>query len=224
MYVALRASQGYAHHGVGVLFDEGGDDRYRVEAAGQGAAQFGIGILMDVGRGRDRYDGEHTAQGHGYTAAVGLLYDDGGDDAYRCAPEGDRFPSAQLAGTQASLCQGAGFGFAHDERAMPGGIGVLLDASGNDRYVGGVYAMGVGLSEGVGMLIDGAGQDRYDARWHGLGAGVHGGAGVLVDRGEGADRYGASGQGHNVLLGAGHDRGQAYLSMRAATTNTGSLR
>ncbi len=209
VYVALRASQGYAHQGVGLLYDAGGNDRYRVEAAGQGAAQFGIGVLMDVGRGQDVYDAEHTAQGFGYTDGVGILVDDGGDDRYVCAPEGIRFPSAQLPGIQASLCQGAGFGRRDDEtpdQAMAGGLGVMVDQAGDDRYVGGVYAQGVGLAEGVGLLIDGAGRDSYDVRWHGLGAGVHGGAGVLIDRGSSPDHYGGSGAGVNVLMGVGHDR------------------
>ena len=208
VYVALRASQGYAHHGVGVLIDAGGDDVYRVEAAGQGTAQFGIGLLMDLGRGADRYLAEHTAQGHGYTAGVGILYDDGGADRYVCVPHGTRYPAPQLDGAQVSLCQGAGFGLrsADPGSVLPGGIGLLFDQAGDDRYEAGVYGQGVGVSEGVGVLVDGAGRDVYDLVWHGQGAGVHAGVGVLRDRGVDDDRYGATGWGQNVMLGAGHDR------------------
>ena len=208
VYVALRASQGYAHHGVGLLYDQGGNDRYRVEAAGQGTAQFGIGLLIDVGDGDDWYDAEHVAQGHGYTGGFGLLLDDGGNDVYLCRPEGLRYPAPQIAGRQVSLCQGAGFGFRDKSEvdAMPGGWGLLVDRAGDDRYLAGVYAQGVGLAEGVGVLIDVDGRDAYDAVWYGAGAGVHAGVGVLVDRGHAPDRYGAAGSGLNALLGVGHDR------------------
>ena len=209
VYVSLRASQGYAHHGVGVLFDAGGRDVYRVEAAGQGVGQFGIGLLVDAGQGDDQYFAEYVAQGHGYTRGVGALIDAGGSDAYACAPQGGRYPAPQADGLQVSLCQGVGFGYRDrsDTHAMPGGLGVLLDHSGDDQYEAGVYAQGAGLAEGVGMLLDGAGDDRYDAQWHAIGAGVHGGAGLFFDRGAGRDIYGAAQRGRHVLMGAGHDRG-----------------
>lgn len=209
VYIALRASQGYAHYGVGVLYDDGGNDQYRLEAAGQGAAQFGIGLLMDLGAGNDLYHAEHTAQGLGYAAGAGVLYDDGGDDAYECPASGLRYPAPQREGAQASLCQGAGFGYRDSDPmlALPGGLGVLVDRAGDDRYRAGVFGQGVGLAEGLGVLVDDRGRDAYDVLWHGQGAGVHAGVGVLVDGGADGDRYGAGAIGENVMMGAGHDRG-----------------
>lgn len=213
VYVALRASQGYAHHGVGVLYDQGGDDEYRLEAAGQGTAQFGIGLLIDAGDGRDRYRADYAAQGHGYTAGVGMLVDAGGDDEYRCAPEGTRYPSDQLAGAQVSLCQGVGFGYRdlNGPHAMAGGLGVLLDEAGNDFYESGVYGQGVGIADGVGVFVDRSGRDEHIGLWYGMGAGVHGGVGIFVDRGRDEDRYGASRASHNAVLGVGHDDGRGLF-------------
>ena len=53
---------------------------------------------------------------------------------------------------------------------MSGGIGVLRDREGSDRYTAGVFAQGTGYWGGMGLLLDGAGDDRYDARWYVQGA------------------------------------------------------
>lgn len=219
-YTSLRGSQGYAHQGVGVLFDDGGSDRYTSEAASQGAAQFGIAIAMDLGGGDDERRSFTTSQGFGFTAGAGLLVDDGGRDLYLCdtgdpASDGTAlYPAAQVPGTSnTSLCQGAGFGFRSDvaDLALSGGIGLLRDLGGDDRYIASVYAQGVGYWQSVGVLSDGGGDDTYDAHYYAQGAGVHFANGILVDEGDGADVFGEGLLAHGLTLGAGHDFGVGVL-------------
>lgn len=205
-YVAGARSQAYAQQGVAVLFDDGGDDTYRASMAAQGAAQYGTALLIDRD-GHDVYEASSYAQGFGWVRGAGMLVDDRGDDTYRCDPSDvlDN-PSPQAPDVNASFCQGAGFGFRHGDPdlSLAGGVGILLDGAGDDRYTAGVYAQGVGYWQGLGMLVDRAGADRYDAVWYAQGAGVHYGAGVFVDRGDSVDRYVGA---RHAVLGIGHDFG-----------------
>ena len=219
-YTAARGSQGYAHHGVGVLFDAGGDDVYSVEAAGQGAGQFGIAIAMDLGAGNDQRDAFHAAQGFGFVAGLGALIDDGGDDTYRCdtglADQGGTslYYAPQLPdGSNTSYCQGAGYGFRadHADLALSGGIGLLRDLGGDDRYEASVFAQGIGYWQGTGVLSDAGGNDRYDALYYAQGAGVHYAHGILVDEGDGADSFGEGLLASGLTLGSGHDFGVGVL-------------
>jgi len=210
-YRALRASQGYAHHGVGVLFDAQGDDDYRLEDAGQGAAQFGIGLAIDLD-GHDRRHALSRAQGLGFVGGVGVSVDRAGHDVYRCARAPVIHPAPQDPdSSNVSLCQGAGFGWRHDDPAyaMSGGLGWLVDRRGADRYTASVFAQGIGYWQGIGVLHEAAGDDAFDAAYYAQGSGLHFGAGVLVDD-AGDDRYGAS---HPAPLsnGTGHDYGLGAL-------------
>lgn len=210
-YVSLRASQGYGQFGVGLLYDDGGDDLYAADEASQGAAQYGIGLLMDVGPGSDRYLSVTKSQGHGFVGGAGILFDAGGDELYRCAPADPlRMPSPQQPDVNVSLCQGAGFGFrdAKPGRAASGGVGLLVDGRGRDRYEAGVYGQGVGYWQGIGVLVDRSGDDRYAGVRYVEGAGVHYGVGVLIDAG-GDDHHGRGVV--EASLGLGHDFGVGLL-------------
>jgi hypothetical protein len=136
-YQSLRGSQGYAHMGVGVLFDDGGDDVYEGEAAVQGSAQYGIGLAVDAGAGIDARRAFTFAQGFGWVGGAGVLVDGGGDDTYSCDigdPNQGGLPVyyspqlPQLGNT--SFCQGAGYGLRNDSsstQSQAGGIGILHD-------------------------------------------------------------------------------------------------
>ena len=206
-YRALRMAQGFGALGVGGLFDDGGDDRYAIEAGGQGAAIVGIGVMLDGG-GRDRYTAWSYAQGFGYVQGVGLLHDRAGDDVYESRVTPVIFPSAQSRMSNSSFTQGAGFGrrgdSAPDRTNMAGGIGVLRDRAGADRYTAGVFAQGTGYWSGMGLLLDGAGDDHYDARWYVQGAAAHFAFGALVDGG-GSDVHNQDSARENMTGGAGHD-------------------
>jgi hypothetical protein len=208
-YSGVAFSQGSGAFGVGCLLDLGGDDRYTARLHAQGAAQFGIGILSDIS-GRDRYEGMQAVQGFGYTKGFGLLLDLAGDDEYIADDTHIEFPSAQTAQHNTSLAQGCGMGRRADYldgHSLAGGIGVLLDAGGSDKYSAGMFAQGAGYWYGVGLLLDEAGNDSYQGVWYVQGSAAHFVVGILVDGG-GDDHYRAT---MNMAQGAGHDFSLGFL-------------
>lgn len=172
-----------------IVIDLGGDDVHG-ESAAAGDATAPFSAVIDVA-GRDQYRSpsllaQGAAEGLG---AVAALLDLAGDDAYDHSGAGTR------AGAQ---------GYASN-----GGLGLLLDAGGNDTYASSSMAQGVGLSPlfavraapgavtlavvgnltGTGLLVDlGQGADRFTARegqGHSNGVGT---TGVLLDQ-QGATNY-----------------------------------
>jgi hypothetical protein len=112
-----------------------------------------------------------------------------------------------------SLSQGSGFGRRADGLDgihMSGGIGVLRDAHGNDRYTASIFAQATGYWGGMGLLLDGAGDDRYDARWYAQGGAAHFAYAALVDGG-GRDVHNMDVERQNMTAGAGHDFSVGYL-------------
>ena len=219
-YRSLIASQGVGSHGVGVLYDAGGNDSYVAEGFSQGAAAWGIGILLDAS-GDDRFTLYQGGQGYGFTRGVGALVDRAGDDVYVANPGepslgGDLlYPSDQLPGPPTSpvtanhsFAQGCGAGHRPDwpdaGYPFPGGIGILRDASGSDRYMAGVFAQGIGFVQGLGMLLEDGGDDTYDGLYYVQGAGVHQGLALFVDR-DGADRYDVGFPNQGASLGLAND-------------------
>ena len=228
-YRSLVGSQGVGSHGVGVVLDDGGDDTYVAEGFSQGAAAWGIGLALDKA-GNDTRTLYTSGQGFGFTGGVGAIVDAAGDDDYvaiagtwKGAPAslaGDMlYPSAQLPGPPASpyagnwsLAQGVGAGHRPDWPdpgfAMPGGLGVLRDAAGNDTYGAGVFAQGAGFVQGLGMLLDDAGDDRYDALYYAQGAAAHMGLALFDDR-AGDDRYDTLVPLQAAAMGLAHDLSSA---------------
>ncbi|MBI4592809.1 MAG: HEAT repeat domain-containing protein, partial [Candidatus Rokubacteria bacterium] len=199
-YVGRNVAQGAGAFGVGILLDAHGHDRYEARAQAQGAAAFGLGALIDEG-GDDRYQAAIYAQGFGGTAGLGLLLDEGGDDAYTL---GGGPPDAR----QPDHVQTFGQGFGSGLRPLAsGGIGLLIDARGSDRYRADYFAQGASYWYGLGALVDEAGDDEYVATRYAQGAGIHFSVGVLWDGG-GDDRYRSSG----VSQGVGHDYGVGILA------------
>ncbi len=217
-YRSLRMSQGYGALGVGVLYDAGGDDVYEGEAGVQGAAGFGIGLLVDRG-GNDRYVAYHAAQGFAYARATGALWDGGGHDEYFMHPSDVLYWSPQdPGGSNSSLGQGMGFGRRgdYDRVYMSGGLGVLRDRSGTDRYTAGIFAQASGYWYGTGVLVDSAGDDHYDAQWYAQSGAAHFAISVFLEEG-GNDVYNASARRQNVTLGGGHDLSVSWFVDRAGT-------
>jgi len=209
-YTSLRMSQGYAHLGVGVLHDDGGDDAYACEAGCQGAAQYGIGLLSDAA-GNDSFTSIAYSQGFAWVAGAGVLADGDGDDVYDCdhghpdyGGTPGIYPSAQMP-TQGngSFCQGAGFGARND--AWSGGMGVLRDRRGDDTYSASTFAQGSGYWQGTGLLADGDGADTYDAFYYVQGGAAHYALGILADAGEGGDVFNGLRPPRYMQMGAGHD-------------------
>ncbi len=114
-YSVGRYGQGAGvHFAAGLLHDAGGDDRYQAKAVAQGMGyDFSLGWLRELS-GHDRYASHHLSQGASFANGHGLLLEEAGDDAYLGAT-GD---------TQGQSHAARGFG----------GIGVLFDREGDDRY------------------------------------------------------------------------------------------
>ncbi len=168
-----------ALHGFSAIIDIAGNDRYTLQGAGLGAALAGASLVIDFA-GDDSYEARFFAQGAA-AFGFGALLDLGGDDRYRIEAWG----------------QGFGIG---------GGVGLLWDRAGNDRYLAGgvpdVFNRAGGLSGaqgaafghrgrlagGIGILRDDAGDDTYEAQMFAQGLGYYYGLGLLWERG-GNDQY-----------------------------------
>ncbi|MDD4310071.1 MAG: HEAT repeat domain-containing protein [Candidatus Cloacimonetes bacterium] len=187
--------------GSNIHFDASGDDTYRSGLFSSGAAILGVSLLIDM-EGRDRYMASGMAQGFGGFRAVGSLLDYSGADLYQV---GGKYLHAPLMPNDfRSMGQGMGFGMRPD---LAGGLGLLYDKAGNDQYLGGVYAQGVGYWYATGVLIDEAGNDVYNAVYYPQGSGIHLASGFLYDGGGDDAYYSRNGPGQ----GAGHDWGLGVL-------------
>ena len=203
-YEANHFAQGAGIMGVGILYDSSGDDTYNANAFCQGAGMFGLGMLLDD-KGEDFYDCATLGQGAATTLGMGILSDLEGDDRYHLniGPGKDNLGSA-----------GYGQGGALSFRAYPwlkeltayGGVGMLIDGAGNDRYrtngwcdQGGSYIMSLGA------LVDFSGNDHYTSNT-GTGSGIHITNAILIDK-DGHDIY----EGGFRSGGTGGDRTPSFL-------------
>lgn len=214
-YRSHAVSQGFGSMGVGVLLDEAGDDEYASEAGAQGAAVFGLGALIDVA-GKDTYRSFTYSQGFGGPQAAAALVDTGGEDLYSCDmgnPANGGHPlywSPQLPGTgNTSMCQGAAMGrrpvAADDPAYMAGGVGILRDRSGKDRYEASVFAQGTAYWQGLGMLLEGGTDgDEYDGAWYIQGSTAHFALSLFLEQG-GDDLYNPNTDVSATSIGVGHD-------------------
>ncbi|HEX7602940.1 MAG TPA: hypothetical protein VF316_15090, partial [Polyangiaceae bacterium] len=213
-YRSLAVSQGVGIFGVGVLFDEGGDDTYAAEVLVQGSAAWGIGLLLDKA-GNDSYLAYAEAQGFGFTQGVGAIVDEAGDDTYYTDPGhpdvgGDvLYANGQLPGkANTSIAQGCGFGHRPDSPEpgyqFAGGMGILRDASGKDKYATGVFGQASSFAMGMGFLLEGGGDDVYEGLWYVQGANAHTSIALFHDRG-GNDQYNPTFPIASTSIGVGHD-------------------
>lgn len=169
--------------GFGFLFDDSGADTYRCAAWSVASAIYGAGVLIDLGADADVYDSQVFSQGVGGPRAMGILVDAGGNDLYRAngpVPSAYATPASYMA-----FSQGVGTGIRPYD---VGGVGVLLDYGGDDRYEGGEFAQGGGYLWGVGVLRDEAGNDFYYGNRYAQGFAAHQAFGMLADLG-GDDIY-----------------------------------
>ncbi|TFZ04677.1 hypothetical protein [Ramlibacter rhizophilus] len=203
-YQGTRQAQAAALFGAALLVDGGGDNRFVAGSRSQAYALGGFAVLL-TGGGKDSFEAQTYSQATGGPLGVALLVDTGGNDRYALTNEPLVRPSPQLPDRNASMGQGAGYGMRgvfFDGRSLAGGIGLLLDLAGNDRYEAQVFAQGVGYYQGLGMLLDDGGDDQFEAAWYAMGAAAHEAAGVLLKRGTGKDAYRTS---HPITLGSAHD-------------------
>lgn len=203
-YQGTEQAQASALFGAALLVDGGGSNRFVASSHSQAHALGGVAVLVSAG-GDDEFVAQTYSQASGGPRGVALLVDTGGNDRYTLSSAPLVRPSPQLPDRNTSMGQGAGYGMRglfFDGRSTAGGIGLLLDLAGNDRYDAQVFAQGVGYYEGLGMLLDDGGNDRFESAWYAMGTGVHYAAGILLERGVGSDVYRST---HEMALGSAND-------------------
>jgi len=207
--------------GHGVVWDLEGNDRYMGGLCTQGVGVFGTGLLLDCG-GDDDYHAGVFAQGFAGTGGIGVIVDRSGDDSYLAGR--DEEDIWRRAKTWVTFAQGSAyshrFGHIVTEEGKPrkwkmtgqvaGGIGMLIDGGGDDRYHADVFGQAAAYWYSLGLLVDLGGDDRYRTTWYGQGVGTHAAVGCLVDV-AGNDRY----QSRNTSQGCGHDFSAGILVDRA---------
>ncbi len=169
--------------GFGLLYDLRGNDIYKCKVFCLGAGYMGGGMVVDK-EGNDTYYAISKSQGFGWVGGVGILVDVEGNDNYELEDSVLYFPSPQSPKHNTSLGQGMGYGERRDfynGRSLGGGLGILVDVKGDDRYYSSVFSQGSGYWLGVGVLYDGDGNDAYSGVWYSQGAAAHFGIGALYD-------------------------------------------
>ena len=188
-YDAKGSSLGCGLYGTGVLWDLAGNDSYRSRGPwGQGCGHVGVGALIDL-EGDDEYDCVEQAQGLGGTLGAGLLIDVKGNDTYLARDDGN--VSALYLNQSVAMAQGCGYGRRADigdGHSLAGGVGILVDGAGDDRYHAQVWAQGCAYWWALGILEDRGGNDQYQNGKYSAGAAAHFAIGVCVDL-AGNDRH-----------------------------------
>jgi len=203
VYDSEQQTQGFGQFGFGALIDLSGDDSYNARWSAQGCGYFGIGLLFDAD-GHDRYRLHADGQGFGGPAGVGVLADRYGNDTYHAEPDPKKSgrPSyhskGEISVSNAQGCAMGRRGDGADGHSWAGGLGALIDAEGDDRYVSGNWSMGTGYWFGTGVLWDGGGNDTYDGYVWSQATGAHFCIGVLID--EGGDDHHISRQNNSICF------------------------
>jgi hypothetical protein len=165
----------YAHD-YALVVDFAGDDSYLNNAGGN---------LLDVTHGpttrratgcQDLIDDSLAFR---CMPSAAVLIDLAGDDTYGRREQAD----ADRVCTAGSVMRRVGTG-----GAGIAGVGMLVDRSGDDRYVGKTLSLGMGHA-GFGLLRDRQGDDHYSASRNSMGFGLVSGVGSLRDD-SGNDVYG----------------------------------
>jgi hypothetical protein len=207
--------------GIGVLCDAAGNDVYTGSQYTQGVGFGGLGLLLDLA-GNDVYTSHGFAIGFGGPCGVGAVIDVAGDDSYQCSkhfPSGYNQSDAPNAKPGDSNFQydawGIGMGLGRriwppspesDPCALAGGVGIVIDVAGKDRYESSNFSQGFGYFFGIGVKLDLAGDDSHLGARYGHAAAAHFGMGLFVDY-AGNDRYESVGPTYNC--GCAWDRSVA---------------
>ena len=227
-YVGGHVTLGAAIGGAAVFHDDGGSDVYESRTYTQGAAGFGVAVFHDDSVqalpatssdegttepvdfalfDNDRLSAWGNAQAFARPRSVALCVNRRGNETYEAG--GVYLHAPLFADRYQSFSQG--FAIGSREIDWAGGVALLIDHDGNDRYLGDIYNQGVGYWYGAGLLWDGGGNDTYEMTQYGQGSGIHLAIGGLVDV-AGNDTYvmhSGLGQGgsHDYAASVLHDRG-----------------
>lgn len=184
--------------GFSLLYDRSGDDIYEGKDFSVAAALFGCSLLYDE-EGNDIYIANTYSQGFGMTCGIGAIVDKKGNDNYIVNPtivDVLRYTDHYI-----SMCQGYGLGL---RPYYAGGIGYIIEGEGNDVYQCDIFGQGGSYWYSLGCIIDAKGNDKYAGFHYNQGSGIHLSVGLLKDC-EGWDYYNSNwvsqGCGHDYALG-----------------------
>ena len=243
-YEGGHASLGAAMGGIAVFYDDGGTDTYAGKTFTQGAAGFGLGLHLDASTqdapattpdegtpdpvdiglfDNDTYTAWANAQAFARCLGVALCINERGNEVYHAG--GVYLHAPLFADRYQSFSQG--FAIGQRDIDYAGGIALLVDHAGNDRYLGDIYDQGVGYWYAAGLLYDGGGNDVYEMTQYGQGSGIHLAVGGLVDE-SGNDTYvmhSGLGQGgsHDYAVSILHDRGGNDRYLGSTSCNGSAL-
>ncbi|MBX7042919.1 MAG: hypothetical protein K1X85_08450 [Ignavibacteria bacterium] len=199
-YTGAATSVASAICGLALIADEAGNDVYKGLNHSIGAATFGVGAVID-NEGNDTYIANSNSQGFGSTQGVGVIRDNKGNDSY--IVDSRSLDLGRYEDHYISMCQGYGNGV---RPYFAGGIGLLIESSGNDTYTTDIFGQGGAYWFSLGCIADKSGNDKYNSYQYGQGAGIHLAVGLLKDF-DGWDFYSSNG----VSQGCGHDYGFGLL-------------
>ena len=243
-YIAGSCSLGAAICGVATFYDDGGTDIYEGKVYTQGAAGFGIGVMVDdsvhdapdvptdeetpdpidIGAfDNDRYSAWANAQAFARTLGFAICSNKRGNEIYEAG--GVYLHAPLFTDRYQSFSQG--FAIGQRDIDYAGGIALIVDYDGNDRYLGDVYNQGVGYWYSAGLVYDVAGNDVYEMTQYGQGSGIHLAVGGLIDV-AGNDSYTmhsglGTGGSHDYAASVLHDRGGNDQYFGNTSCNGGSL-
>lgn len=187
-YTVKNGGIGFGLYGTGMVIDERGNDTYRAAKGwSQGAAYAGVGLLADLA-GNDKYFSICMSMGFGGTRGIGTLLDVTGNDSYFTADSGN---DSKVWGRTVSMSLGCGYGRrcdSGDGQNQGGGFGIVVEGAGDDTYHTGIFTLGSGYWWGAGIFEDRAGNDKYRCAAYSIGSGAHFAVGSFVDL-SGNDEY-----------------------------------
>lgn len=165
-----------------LMIDLGGDDVYDANAGG---SMIHRGLVGDPESCQQHTAGysigcENEDAFESYTAS--LLIDVAGDDTYGVYKPPRPGSRDALCGDEEIIRRVVTYG------SGSGGLGMLVDLTGNDTYHGKTLSMGHGHLAGVGVFFDATGDDTYQAVRSAMGSSIIQGAGFFLD-GAGHDDY-----------------------------------
>ena len=230
-YKLAPGSGGVGLGGFGILCDVKGDDTYTGSMWTQGVGFGGIGLLYDIA-GDDKYTSHGFALGFGGPVGVGAVIDAAGDDEYHCGhkiPSGYNESDAPGAKPDDPKFQWDAFGMGmgmgrrvlsrepeENKHGLAGGIGMVIDLTGKDKYRSSNFTQGCGYFFGIGMKLDFDGDDVHESARYGHASGAHYAMGLFIDY-AGNDKYLSTGPTYNCGCAWDHS---LFLCIDAAGDDT----
>lgn len=200
-YFSENAGLAFSLFGTSILYDYCGNDIYTCNHNySQGAAFFGSATLIDL-TGDDKYYCKSYSQAFGGTLGIGCLIDSNGNDCYNTKNEQKNDLPSFIQGSSKGR-----WAEATDGQNLAGGLGIFVDASGNDIYFANSFSQGASYYFGLGIFNDNSGDDEFNALSHSQGYAAHFSLANFIDK-AGDDEYNINSDKSKLtqIIGSGRD-------------------